>query len=317
MTHPFNSMDDAGAASPADNEMLDILRRVQSGELSVEEAEQLLGALSAEDTQETELFGAGFDGQDFSAPLGKTANGRLVFQRGAVGLTVQGESLPGQLFSAFFEHHVPVVRVNGGTVTVRYRDFNFGFFKRPHPADRVPFGMGGFPPDINPRRPAERRPERGFVPERDPRQADPRSRRGFPFGFNRPQSTITLNADIPWAVDLHGGVTHSSLDLRPIKLRQIGLHNGVNDVELMLGEPEGIVQVNFSSGVNGVKILRPPHVPVRLTIHGGAARLVLDNQELGGVGGKITLETPNIHQASAYYTIQVSGGSNNFKVAAL
>ncbi|MFN8456884.1 MAG: hypothetical protein U0401_19835 [Anaerolineae bacterium] len=310
MTNPINSMDDASAASQADDEMLDILRRVQSGELSVEQAEQLLNALPGK-YEEAEPFRTEPDGQTFSAPLGKTANGKLIFQRGAVGLTVQGESLPGQLFKAFFEHHVPVVRVNGGTVTVRYRDFHFGFFNRSRHDDRVPFDMGGFRPDLG-----QRRPERGFAPERDPRRAESRFKRGFPFNFNKPQSSITLNAGIPWEIDLHGGVTHSYLDLRQIKLREISLHDGINDVELTLGEPNGIVQVNFNSGVNSVKILRPPHIPVRLTAHGGVARLTLDNQELGAVGGKIALETPNIHQATAYYAVNVSGGANNFTVTA-
>jgi hypothetical protein len=58
-------------------------------------------------------------------------------------------------------------------------------------------------------------------------------------------------------------------------------------------------------------------VGVRLTVHGGAANLILDNQTFGAVGGMTTLETPHLAAASHYYAITVHGGANNFRVAAL
>jgi hypothetical protein len=125
MTNPTNPTENPTAASPTDDEMLDILRRVQSGELSAEQAEELLGAVLGE-AEERGPSDTDLDSQTFSAPLGKSANGKLIFERGAAGLTLRGEALPGQLFTAFFERHVPVVRVNGSAVTVRYRDFGFG-----------------------------------------------------------------------------------------------------------------------------------------------------------------------------------------------
>jgi hypothetical protein len=130
MTNPTHPIDTPEVVSPTDDEMLNILRQVQSGELSVEQAEQLLAAASGEreeqKQEEQRPIEVAYDSQSFSAPLGKTANGKLVFERGAVGLTLHGEQLPGQLFRAYFERHTPIVRVNGGAVTVRYRDFGFG-----------------------------------------------------------------------------------------------------------------------------------------------------------------------------------------------
>jgi hypothetical protein len=125
MTNPTDPIDNPGVASLTDDEILNILRRVQSGELSAEQAEQLL-SVAAGEHEEQKLTGAALDSQDFSAPLGKTANGKLIFERGVAGLTLHGEPLPGQLFKAHFERHVPIVRINGGTITVRYRDFAFG-----------------------------------------------------------------------------------------------------------------------------------------------------------------------------------------------
>lgn len=265
MTDP---MDNSSVPPLTDDEMLNILRQVQSGELSVEQAEQLLGDVPGR-TQEQGPDNLALDYQDFSAPLGKTANGKLVFERGAVGLALHSEQLPGQLFTAHFERHVPVVRVNGGTVTIRYRDFGFGLLN------------------------------------------------WLRYGFNPPHGEVILNSGIPWQINIHSGIAQSRLDLRSVKLRGITIHSGASEVELRLGEPQGEVNLNFHSGVNNIHILRPATVPVRLTVHGSAANLALDNQKFGAVSDRSILETPNSQAASHYYAITINGGANNFKVDAL
>jgi hypothetical protein len=239
-----------------------------AGELSAEQAEQLLGAISARHEAQKPAE-ATLDHQTFSAPLGKTANGKLVFERGAAGLNLHGEALPEQLFTAYFERHVPIVRVNGGAVTVRYRSFGFGLLN------------------------------------------------WLRYGFNPPRSEMTLNASIPWQIDIYSGIAQSRLDLQQIKLRGFSLNGGASDIELKLGEPNGPVSLDVTGGVNNIRILRPATVPVRLTVQGGAAHLALDGQKLGAVGGAATLETPNSQEASRYYVITVHGGAHNLSVATL
>lgn len=266
MTKPINNSE---VSSLADDEMLDILRRVQAGELSVAQAEALLAERPDEsDSQEFEEVSPG--GQQFSAPLGKTANGKLIFERGAAYLNLRGEPLPGQLFIAHFgERHVPIVRVNGGKVTVRYRDYGFGLLN------------------------------------------------WLRYGFNPPGGEMSLNAGIPWQIELHSGVAHSRLDLQTIKLRGLAFHGGATEVELRLGEPNGQVEIEFHGGVSNLKILRPASVAVGLDIHGGAVNLALDNQKFSAIGGSMHLETPDKQEAIARYTIALHGGAHNFSVATL
>jgi hypothetical protein len=263
-----NPIDNLNLASLTDDEMLNLLRQVQSGELSAEQAEQILGAASDTEKEPGQADRV-LDSQEFSAPLGKTANGKLIFERGAAGLTLRGESLPGQLYTAYFERHVPIIRVNGGTVTVRYRDFGFGLLN------------------------------------------------WLRYGFNSPHSNMTLNADIPWQIDIHSGIAQSRLDLRAIKVRRVTIHSGVSNVELMLGEPQDTVHLDCHGGVHNLKILRPATTAARLTIHGGATNLALDNQKFGSVGGMTTLETPNSREALSQYVITIHGGAHNFNVATL
>lgn len=267
MINPTYPIDNPDVASLTDDEILDILRRVQAGELSAEQAEQLLSA--AGEREAPEPAEAARDSQNFSAPLGKTANGKLIFARGVAGLTLRGERLPGQLFTAHFERHVPIVRINGGAITVRYRDFGFGLLN------------------------------------------------WLRYGFNAARSDMTLNADIPWQIKIHSGIVQSRLDLRSIKLRRVTTQGGVSDVELWLGQPNDFVNLDYHGGVHNLTILRPATVAARLSIHGGAANLTLDNQKYGAVGGMTVLETPNGREAAAHYVITINGGAQNVKIATL
>jgi hypothetical protein len=59
--------------------------------------------------------------EELAAPLGSVATGRLVFVRGAAHLTIGVDASMADLYRARFEGKVPEVRVDGGTVTVKYR----------------------------------------------------------------------------------------------------------------------------------------------------------------------------------------------------
>ena len=55
-----------------------------------------------------------------SAPLGDLKSGRLIFPAGAVQLTLRADAGMAELYQARFEGPVPEVKVEGGTVTIRY-----------------------------------------------------------------------------------------------------------------------------------------------------------------------------------------------------
>ena len=59
--------------------------------------------------------------EQLAAPLGSVDRGRLVFVRGAAHLTIGVDASMEDLYRARFEGKLPDVRVDGGTVTVKYR----------------------------------------------------------------------------------------------------------------------------------------------------------------------------------------------------
>jgi hypothetical protein len=59
--------------------------------------------------------------EELAAPLGSVDIGRLVFARGAAHLRIGVDGSMQDLYRARFEGKVPDIRVDGGTVTVKYR----------------------------------------------------------------------------------------------------------------------------------------------------------------------------------------------------
>lgn len=61
---------------------------------------------------------------DTSAPRGDATAGRLAFSAGVAHVTIDGEAAPDDLYRAHFDGPVPEIRVQDGTVAVRYRRFS-------------------------------------------------------------------------------------------------------------------------------------------------------------------------------------------------
>ncbi|HEY2702604.1 MAG TPA: MarR family transcriptional regulator [Candidatus Dormibacteraeota bacterium] len=61
---------------------------------------------------------------DPSAPRAGTTTGRLIFSAGVAHVTIDGEAPSDDLYRAHFDGPVPEIRVQDGTVAVRYRRFS-------------------------------------------------------------------------------------------------------------------------------------------------------------------------------------------------
>ncbi len=67
---------------------------------------------------------------EFSAPLGSSRSGRLVFSSGASRITVSAAPSMAYLYRAHFAGRAPHVGVNDGTVTIRYPRFDWLYYLR-------------------------------------------------------------------------------------------------------------------------------------------------------------------------------------------
>ncbi len=208
-------------------------------------------------------------GGSFAAPVAGTTTGRLVFLSGAPNVVLRGDPSLRELYRARFEGPVPRVRVRDGVVTVHYGRFNWFDW-------RARLG------DVNVEAMLHWRKDRG---------------------------EIALNPAVPWDIELRGGATRLSADLRLVDLRSFELTGGTSRVELSLPRPAGVVSIRFTGGMSIVSIHRPPGVAARLTLKGGAGQIVLDDQRVKGPGN-LLLETPGAGSAAARYEVEITGGAS-------
>ncbi len=139
-------------------------------------------------------------------------------------------------------------------------------------------------------------------------------RRFRPFDWRAQSSDVTLNATVPWAISLRGGMWKLGADLRALRLESLDIAGGASDIEIWLPPPVGAVPVRVSGGASKVVLHRPAGVPVRADISGGASQMVFDGQRLGGVGGRNRLESPGFEATTDRYEVRFSGGASQVTI---
>jgi len=203
----------------------------------------------------------------YAAPLGGVTSGRLVFVSGAPRIAVRGEAALKELYKASFEGPVPRMRVRDGVVTVGYPRFGWFDWRAQ---------VGGQTVDAS----GHWRKDRG---------------------------EIALNATVPWAIELRGGVSRLSVDARALRLQSFDLHGGASEVDLILPVPAGVVRIRIEGGMNNIEVERPEGAAMVLELRGGVNQAIVDG-ETHKARGRLSLQTPGADRTPDRYEIDLSGG---------
>lgn len=139
-------------------------------------------------------------------------------------------------------------------------------------------------------------------------------RRLHPFSFRRHDGQLTVNASVPWAVEIDGGAGRVTADLSSLELTRLDLGGGASHVSVVLPRPSGTVRIRIGGGASNVSLRRPQDVPARVKVTGGASHLTLDSQHLDAAGGGLELATPEFESADDRYDIEVLGGASSLTV---
>ena len=205
-------------------------------------------------------------------PMASAHEGRLVFVTAAPAVTIKGSrDLGSELYRARFSGAIPSARVRDGLVTIRYPKFAW-FDWRARIGDQWLNASAHWRQD---------------------------------------RTDIVLNATIPWWIQLKGGATALTADLRQTAVQGIDLMSGAGAVSLSFGQPTGVVRVRFKGGTGDVTITRPAGSPVILTMKGGYRSAVLDG---GKADGERRLMTPGADRSADRLEIEMSGGANKVTV---
>lgn len=137
----------------------------------------------------------------------------------------------------------------------------------------------------------------------------------FVYALRQPSADVALNPSIPWRIDVRGGLSGLTADLRGLSLASIDTRGGASKVELQLDRPAGTVPLRFGGGASNLAIYRPGDIPVRLNVRGGISCLTIDDHDFGAIGGGFTWESPGYAGAGDRYDISIHGGASQITVA--
>ena len=214
-------------------------------------------------------------GGSYAAPVGGVTSGRLIFLSGAPRITVRGDATLTELCRAEFAGPVPRMRVRGGVVTVAYP--HSGWFDwRAQVAGQAIVASAHWRKDAG---------------------------------------EIVLNATVPWSIELRGGASSWSADLRKLRLESFELRGGANKVELLLSRPEGVVPIRIKGGISRVSIERPVGVACGLEVRGGVSEISVDGEGFKG-SGPLSIQTPDALESPDRYEIELAGGATKMIITA-
>ena len=140
-------------------------------------------------------------------------------------------------------------------------------------------------------------------------------RGGLPFDWRKRTADIALNTGVPWKVDIQGGASKLTGDLRDVDLRSLDLMGGASTLQLSLGRPHGVVPVRVVGGVSSMHVDRPHGAAVQLRVVGGVGKVELDGKRFGGQGVNSILESRGAAAAADRFTLEIVGGASKAEVA--
>ena len=256
---------------------LEVIDRYDDAQLAI--LADFLGRSAEVARQETARLRAPSDeadaGGSYAAPVGAVTIGRLVFLSGAPRIGVRGDPTLTELYRAKFAGPVPRMRVRGGVVTVTYPRFGWFDWRAQIAGQKIEASAH----------------------------------------WRKDTGEIALNCTIPWSIELRGGVSQWSADLRTVRLAAFELKGGASKVDLILPKPTGIVPIRIGGGISRVSIERPSGTAMSLSIHGGAGELVVDTEVYRSTG-HLSIKTPDAESAADRYDIEVSGGASKMLILA-
>ena len=137
--------------------------------------------------------------------------------------------------------------------------------------------------------------------------------RGGLFDFRKRQATIALNPSVAWAIEFRGGASKIDAYLESVRLQSLEFSGGATRLDVALGAPSGVVPIRFTGGATEVRVTRPADAAFQLAVDGGAARIALDGQRIGGTN-HARLESAGAARADDRYVLEVTGGVSSLTV---
>jgi len=136
------------------------------------------------------------------------------------------------------------------------------------------------------------------------------------FGMTGVSAQLALTTAVPWAIEIRRGAAHLSADLHELEVTGIEITGGATECELALPRPRGVATLRVTGGASKVTIKRPRGTVAQISLRGGAANLVFDDQRIPAVGNAIQLASTGFDATPDRWMIEVTGGASSLSVVA-
>ena len=96
----------------------------------------------------------------------------------------------------------------------------------------------------------------------------------------RGRSEVHLDPRYRWSVRVGGATSHTRLLLSGLHLDDLKVDSGATRIDVVLSRPQGVVPIDISSGVTGVRMHRPRGTTALALVSAGSLRLRLDGASI-------------------------------------
>jgi DNA-binding MarR family transcriptional regulator len=225
----------------------------------------------------------GFIGQSYQAPLADAPRGRLVFNSGAPRLSM---------------NIAPLGPRAAARVIVEPSASRLRFEGRASGGNLIGASFDGPLPDV--------RSAAGVVNVRY-------QRRGLSALSTR-TARIALSDEVPWAIEIEGGLTNLTGSLAEIALERLEINGGANHIDLLLPPARGTTLVRVRGVVSSARLRRPAGTPASLRMAGGVSHLNFDGQRYSQVSER-RLTSEGFAGSTDRYEIEILDGAAKLELA--
>jgi|GEM_PF-2616403 len=263
-----------GSKGLSDAELLDLLTKVRQGELSPEEAERLLSGLPGVEPDASQPSQqTSDDGEPASQTEGYTASAPLEQAK-------RGKLIVDTLAAYFI---INSANLGADLYQARYaRSFPSVWVDGSTITARFNyFSLGALREWLN------------------QQQGD------------HPRAEFSLNAAVPWQLELHSHMTNLIINLREVRLTGLEGNGSMNHIMLTLDRPVGHVPIHYDAIASSLEIRCLAQVPLRVEIHGNTNSAEVADRKFAS---KSAWQTPDFDHAPDRYSIVLSGEASSLTV---
>lgn len=131
---------------------------------------------------------------------------------------------------------------------------------------------------------------------------------------------ISINQNIPTAIDFNGGVGQTTMDLSQLYVTDVKLNMGVGSLDITLPSPQESYTLDINGGVGQTTVDVPDDIALQVIVSTGIGDIELPPNliQISGddhiVGEEGTWQTQGFDQAEHTVTITFDGGIGSFKL---